>query len=328
MSPSPKFLNRIKKRIRTSTSGSYSVTVSDSTTTNVAPAKADLNTSKRQTSSTEYHSSVENIVEKVADASPTEYLSVESLNVEDLADDVYKLRSEIRQQNIESRKLFDDMEQRLSLLTNTSQMLVHEGDDGVTLRSDSFVFKKKTSDVCNPNFCEPDNVSSNLLNQRENVVETELSEHDGHGHSSQATIEQLHYRVENQQEIITRLEIMKEALLEQNKMLFMERKRLEDEKLQSSEIILSKERDIEELQKMLNTRDLGIGYLGYVLINLKNFFIEPRVTLKTNIQGLQNILKVMSEQTETENKSKRMKLSKALASKSNFVLEFINDKML
>merc|ERR1712243_144075 len=125
----------------------------------------------------------------------------------------------------------------------------------------------------------------------------EMSENDGHGHSSQATIEQLHLRLENQQEIITRLEIMKEALLEQNKMLFMERKRLEDEKLQSSEIILSKERDIEELQKMLNTRDLGIGYLGYVLINLK-----------TNIQGLQNILKVMSEQTETENKSKRMKL--------------------
>jgi len=328
MSPSPKFLNRIKKRIRTSTSGSYSVTDSDPTTTKVT-AKADLNTSiNSQTSSTEYHSSVENIVEKVADASPTEYLSVESLNVEDLADDVYKLRSEIRQQNIESRKLFDDMEQKLSLLTNTSQMFVHEGDDGVTLRSDSFVFKKNISDVCSPNFGGPDNESSNHLNQRENDVETELSENDGHGHSSQATIEQLHLRLESQQEIITRLEIMKEALLEQNKMLFRETKRLEEEKLQSSEIILSKERDIEELQKMLKTRDLGIGYLGYVLINLKNFFIEPRVTLKTNIQDLQNILKVMSEQTETENISKRMKLSKALASKSNYVLGFINDKIL
>ena len=90
------------------------------------------------------------------------------------------------------------------------------------------------------------------------------------------------------------------------------------------ETIESRERDIDELKKLLNASDLGIGYIGYVLLNLKQLLIEPRITLKSNIQGLQNILHQM---TEAENTTRSMTLSKALASKSNSILEFINNKI-
>jgi len=297
MAPSPRFLKQIKRRISgTSSSGSYTVTVTDSTSSNVemspsVTTKSDLNTSlNSQTSSTEYH-------------------SVESLNVEDLADDVQKLRSEFLQQNVESRKLFDEMEERLSLLQNQSEMFGNEQDERVTIKSDSWEFKEKM-----PDSCDGSKLSSDLQNLGEKDAENE----------DQTMLEKLQYRVKHQQELITRLEIMKEALLMQNKMLLIDRKRLEDERVTILETIESRERDIEELKKLLNASDLGIGYIGYVLLNLKQLLIEPRSTLKSNIQGLQNILHQM---TEAENTTRSMTLSKALALKSNTILEFINNKI-
>ena len=52
-------------------------------------------------------------------------------------------RSEFLQQNIESRKLFDEMEERLSLLQNQSEMFGIEQNEGVTIKSDSWEFKEK-----------------------------------------------------------------------------------------------------------------------------------------------------------------------------------------
>jgi len=297
MAPSPRFLKQIKRRISgTSSSGSYTVTVTDSTSSNVemspsVTTKSDLNTSlNSQTSSTEYH-------------------SVESLNVEDLADDVQKLRSEFLQQNVESRKLFDEMEERLSLLQNQSEMFGNEQDEGVTIKAESWEFKEKM-----PDSCDGSKLSLNLQNQGEKDVENE----------HQTKLDKLQYRVKHQQELITRLEIMKEALLMQNKMLLINRRGLEEERVTNLETIESRDRDIEELKKLLNANGLGIGYIGYVLLNLKQLLIEPRITLKNNIQGLQNIL---HQRTEAENITRSMTFSKALASKSNSILEFINNKI-
>ena len=56
---------------------------------------------------------------------------------------IFIFRSEFLQQNIESRKLFDEMEERLSLLQNQSEMFGNEQDERVTIKSDSWEFKEK-----------------------------------------------------------------------------------------------------------------------------------------------------------------------------------------
>ena len=229
------------------------------------------------------------------------------LNLEDLSEDVHELKQNFLEQNIQLEKYLARIDSKLSHKNKSA------GEDEGEETSDSFVYKQrktKQTEDCTETSSDSDedypdvvNISMSLNSILGSVGQQDVSlmqEVD----TIEDKLEKFQSYLQEQKTEITRLELMKEALLMQNErwegrscLLFYfsstfdcrmlkNQKRLEEEQSVTVKIIESKEQEIETLRSQLG---LGAGQ-GNVYAGLGLSLSMGRQIVRHNVTSLLNYL--------------------------------------